>query len=75
MPIVVREKTCPRCGLVFRCGPGLSRDGKGCWCSDLPIVKERSGTDCLCPSCLASKVAQFAGDDAAAPVSLPLARK
>ena len=61
--LMVREKVCPDCKLTFFCGPGLSQQGAGCWCSDLPPVERRRGGACLCPHCLDARVAdQSIGD-------------
>lgn len=58
------QKRCPHCGSQFRCGAGLSASGGRCWCYELPAVPRISGADCLCPSCLAARVAaQLACDD------------
>jgi len=47
---VSRNKLCPECGQSFACTPGQ------CWCNKLPPVHPTSGTDCLCPACLAKLV-------------------
>ena len=48
----IQQKTCPKCGQVFRCGP--QDDQRSCWCEVLPpIVPTEDGTNCRCPTCLA----------------------
>ncbi|WP_164738448.1 cysteine-rich CWC family protein [Aquabacter cavernae] len=55
MPAVLpaRRLRCERCGVDFACGAASSDTGPGCWCQDLPPLKERLPEgDCLCPDCL-----------------------
>ncbi|MFN7139301.1 MAG: cysteine-rich CWC family protein [Limisphaerales bacterium] len=50
------EKHCSECGAKFTCGIG-SRSGL-CWCMELATLDNiDAGKDCLCPRCLADKVA------------------
>ncbi|MBA4147944.1 MAG: prepilin-type N-terminal cleavage/methylation domain-containing protein [Verrucomicrobia bacterium] len=50
------QKTCSDCGAGFECGIG-PKSGL-CWCVELaPLDMVEAGKDCLCPRCLADKVA------------------
>lgn len=47
----IRQKTFPKCGQPFGCGP--QGEQKSCWCEVLsPIVPTEDGTGCRCPTCL-----------------------
>jgi hypothetical protein len=53
-----RAQVCSRCGAPFRCGM-LAGDAT-CWCASLPALPPdalRPGAGCLCPACLARKIA------------------
>jgi len=55
----MEEKRCSACGQPFGCG----RSDERCWCVDLPALPAsalRESTDCLCPRCLAERLAQAA---------------
>lgn len=59
-------KACSLCGAVFACG--ASDPAGGCWCFDeAPLAWAAPGApDCLCPACLAERLADR---DGAGPVS------
>lgn len=52
---------CPSCGAAFECG---TQQSTPCWCSRLPPLLPLTPNDnttpgqCLCPQCLAKKLAQ-----------------
>ncbi len=52
----IRQKRCASCGASFECGAALAGQGGGCWCSELPPLTVRTGSDCLCPVCLAEAI-------------------
>lgn len=43
-------KHCSRCGKSFQCG--TAEVNGNCWCSFYPVLKVRTGADCMCPDCL-----------------------
>ncbi|WP_244158382.1 cysteine-rich CWC family protein [Caballeronia fortuita] len=57
-------QVCARCGAAFRCG-ALAGD-PSCWCATLPALpadRLRAGMRCLCPACLAARIANAASAD------------
>jgi hypothetical protein len=59
---------CSRCGASFQCGmadAAPSADGaareEACWCTRMPILPPEAyagSASCLCPACLAAKIAE-----------------
>jgi hypothetical protein len=48
--------TCTSCGGRFTCG--LRESQEPCWCASLPpLQRVDPDADCLCPACLAARIA------------------
>jgi len=47
-------EVCSDCGSKFRCEAQVVE--QKCWCTELPKLKEVSGSSCFCPGCLAKRV-------------------
>jgi hypothetical protein len=58
----MQNKMCASCGSAFECG--IEAGEMTCWCFDLPHVipldsigsDDKTGVDCLCPTCLQQKI-------------------
>jgi hypothetical protein len=53
-------RTCPQCGIRFKCGAEAGEER--CWCAGFPAVAiDAALPGCLCPACLEARAAGTPG--------------